>query len=219
MSARAICAAADVQAPTIYRLFGDKQGLLDAVVTYQFESYLRSKMAMTPTGDVVEDLRRGFDLHVGFGLANPIAYAHMYGSVRPRNDSPAAQKASEILAGLIRRIAQAGLLRLPETLAADLVHSSGRGVCLTLIGTPEDERDEHLMEEAREAAIRAIVVPHGSGSVDKTSARAAAIQLDAGGPAITMRAVLPDAPGLTKTEKALMEEWLNRVIQHTAQLK
>src|SRR3982074_94034 len=35
----------DVQAPTIYRLFGHKQGLLDAVATRGFTTYLNVKSA------------------------------------------------------------------------------------------------------------------------------------------------------------------------------
>ena len=40
VSTRAVSAAAGVQAPTIYRLFGDKQGLLEAVASHGFTTYL-----------------------------------------------------------------------------------------------------------------------------------------------------------------------------------
>jgi AcrR family transcriptional regulator len=40
VSTRAVCAAAGVGAPTLYHHFGDKDGLLDAVVAYGFERYL-----------------------------------------------------------------------------------------------------------------------------------------------------------------------------------
>jgi AcrR family transcriptional regulator len=42
LTTRAVSAAAGVQAPTIYRLFGDKSGLLDAVAELGFAAYLRS---------------------------------------------------------------------------------------------------------------------------------------------------------------------------------
>ena len=54
VSTRAVCAAAGVGAPTLYHHFGDKEGLLDAVVTYGFERYLARN------GTVV----RKFFLHV-----------------------------------------------------------------------------------------------------------------------------------------------------------
>ncbi|HEX2134255.1 MAG TPA: TetR/AcrR family transcriptional regulator, partial [Actinophytocola sp.] len=133
VSTRAVSAAAGVQAPAIYRVFGDKQGLLDAVASHGFETYLRSKTANPVTDDPVADLRRGWDLHVEFGLTNPALYALTYGDQRPGVEPPAARQASAILAGLIHRIAAAGRLRVPEAQAAHLAHAGGRGVTLTLI--------------------------------------------------------------------------------------
>ena len=60
VSTRSVSAAAGVQAPTIYRLFGDKQGLLDAVAAHGFAAYLSSKVAHKPGADPVEDLRTGW---------------------------------------------------------------------------------------------------------------------------------------------------------------
>ncbi len=48
VSTRAVSAAAGVQLLTIYRLFGDKEGLLDAVVADGFTAYLTSKTARKP---------------------------------------------------------------------------------------------------------------------------------------------------------------------------
>src|SRR3954464_778056 len=110
VSTRAISAAAGVQAPTIYRHFGDKRGLLDAVASHGFETYLRSKAALTPSGDPVADLRRGWDLHVGFGVENPACYALIYGEPSPGVQSPAAREAAVILADQVRSIAEAGRL-------------------------------------------------------------------------------------------------------------
>jgi AcrR family transcriptional regulator len=105
VSTRAVSAAAGVQAPTIYRLFGDKQGLLDAVATHGFTSYLDDKTDLEPGDDPVADLRADWDLHIGFGLANPALYSLMYGEPRPGASPPAAAAAAEVLAGHIRRIA------------------------------------------------------------------------------------------------------------------
>ena len=42
VTTRAVAMAAGVQAPTIYRLFGDKDGLLDAVAEYVLAAQARS---------------------------------------------------------------------------------------------------------------------------------------------------------------------------------
>jgi AcrR family transcriptional regulator len=40
VSTRAICERAGVQAPTLYHHFGNKQALLDAVITHGFNRFL-----------------------------------------------------------------------------------------------------------------------------------------------------------------------------------
>src|SRR5213082_3591627 len=67
VTTRAVSAAAGVQAPTLYRQFGDMRGLLNAVARETLAAYVRDKAAQEPGDDPVEDLRRGWDLHVAFG--------------------------------------------------------------------------------------------------------------------------------------------------------
>src|SRR5271168_512024 len=65
VTTRSVALAAGVQAPTIYRLFGDKSGLLDAVVEHGFASYMARKH-LDADSDPVQSLRVGWELHVGF---------------------------------------------------------------------------------------------------------------------------------------------------------
>jgi AcrR family transcriptional regulator len=201
VSTRAVSAAAGVQAPTIYRLFGDKQGLLDAVAGFGFAAYLRDKTALEPSGDPVDDLRRGWDLHVGFGLAHPAFYTLIYGEPRPGVESPAARDASAVLAGLVRRIAEAGRLRVSEERAVHLVHSAGAGLTFTLIAVPPEQRDLTLSTLARESVIAAV-------TTDGTRADPAG-GVVAG--AVAVRAALPRLDGFTSAERALLGEWLDRI--------
>ena len=209
VSTRAVSAAAGIQAPTIYRLFGDKQGLLDAVATAGFIDYLANKTSPMPTDDPVEDLRTGWDLHVELGVAKPALYTLMYDEHRPRS-SPAARAAIEVLTTRIRRIATAGRLRVTERRAVDLVHAAGHGTTLILIATPEDERDPDLSRLAREAIIAAITTdtpppttPHQSPGLVNA--------------AVTFRAMLPITEHLTDAESTLMQEWLERILATSAQ--
>lgn len=77
ISTRAVCEAAQVGAPALYRHFGDKEGLLSAVVDHGFERYLATKRERDETTDPVEDLRRGWDTHVEFAVRNPNLYRLM----------------------------------------------------------------------------------------------------------------------------------------------
>lgn len=49
-----------------------------------------SRKNLTPSNDPVEDLRRGWDAHVEFGLTHPAFYVLMYGVPRPEYRSAAA---------------------------------------------------------------------------------------------------------------------------------
>lgn len=203
MSTRAVSAAAGVQAPTIYRLFGDKQGLLDAVATAGFTRYLASTTAPVTANDPVEDLRAGWDLHVELGLANPGLYTLMYDEHRP-STSPAARAAVEVLATRIHRIAMAGSLRVSERRAVDLVHAAGHGTTLILIARPEHERDPELSRIARDAIIAAIT----TDTADVAAPDPSSGLINA---AVTLRAMLPHAHDLTGPECTLMQEWLDRI--------
>src|SRR2546423_1447845 len=197
VSTRAVSAAAGVQPPTIYRFFGDKDGLLDAVAAQGFADYLATKSVVEPSDDPVADLRRGWDMHVELGLANPALYKLMYAGAKT---SAASAAAMDVLAGHIARIAEAGRLRVPEPLAVALVHAAGSGTTLTLIATQEDKRDPALSVPAREAVIAAI-------STDKPVGREP-------GPvaaAVALHAALPHIDVLTVSEKALMSDWLDRI--------
>jgi AcrR family transcriptional regulator len=200
VSTRAICAAAGVQAPTLYRLFGDKQGLLDAVAGHGFATYLGSKAALEPSADPVEDLRRGWDLHVGFGVEHPVYYSLIYGEPRPGVPSPAAVQAAEILAAQVHRIAAAGRLRVSEERAAHLIHSAGAGMTFQLIGLLPEDRDPALSILARESVIAAVTTDAPATGPDGVT-----------GNALALRAAVPGLTGLSTAERALLDEWLGRI--------
>jgi AcrR family transcriptional regulator len=199
VTTRAVAAAANVQAPTIYRLFGDKGGLLDAVAEHGFAAYLRGKSVRPVGPDPVEDLRAGWDLHVAFGLANPAIFALMTDPLSGVT-SPAAVAGRKVLAQLVHRVAVAGRLRVSEQRAADLLHAAGSGTVLSLIAMPASERDLGLSESAREAVIAAI-----------TTSKSVVRKATPAGAAIALRAVLDDATALTAGERQLLDEWLARI--------
>ncbi|HVG47182.1 MAG TPA: TetR/AcrR family transcriptional regulator, partial [Rubellimicrobium sp.] len=150
---RAVAAAAGVQAPTLYRLFGDKQGLLEAVAEAEITAYMSRKAAREPHPDPLEDLRDGWDRHVAFGLAHPGLFAIMAGEAGPRPHSPAVEAGIEVLRARVRRLALVGRLQMPQERAVLLLHAAGTGTVLALMGQPEEARDSGLSEAAREAVL------------------------------------------------------------------
>jgi AcrR family transcriptional regulator len=202
VTTRAVARAAGVQAPTIYRLFGDKDGLIDAVAEHVMATYVATKSvaAAAPDVDPVEELRSGWRAQVEFGLANPELYALL--STPGHNDgSPATAAGIEVLRARIRRLATAGLLRVDEYRALAMVHAAGTGTVLALLDTPTDERDAGLSDAVLDAVLAGILttVPAAPDTTVRTVA-------------VTFASVLSDLPALTDAERALMAEWLTRSI-------
>ncbi|WP_433272080.1 TetR/AcrR family transcriptional regulator [Actinosynnema sp. CS-041913] len=201
VSTRAVAAAAGVQAPALYRLFGDKQGLLDAVAAHGFERYLGTKRTLPPSDDPVDDLRRGWDSHVEFGVSHPAFYVLMYGVPQPGRRPAAAEDAHRILLGMLERVAEAGRLRVPVETAASIVHAAGTGVTLSLIGDPSKQGDPELSARTREMVLAAITNDEQPRLDASLTARALALDT----------ALNRQPHPLTPTEAALLRDWLQRL--------
>ncbi|GAA1139717.1 TetR/AcrR family transcriptional regulator [Kribbella jejuensis] len=206
VSTRAVAGAAGTQAPTIYRLFGDKDGLLQAVLEYGFAKYLAEKPPHDPTADPIADLRAGWDLHVGFGLANRELFLLMYADTQPGKPPAAAEAGLAILRTRIRHLAAAGRLRVSEDLAVDMVQAAGSGAVLTLLNTPENKRDPRLADAMFDAVVAAITTPDDDGA---TRGRPAAEGVTAA--ANALQAYLPELRMLTDGERQVLGEWLARI--------
>jgi AcrR family transcriptional regulator len=199
VTTRAVADAAGLQPPAIYRLFGDKEGLLDAVAEHGFASFLATKHVDPDPADPIEDLRAGWDFAVEFGLANPALYTLMY-TEPSRTDSAAFKAGSQILMGRIRRLAAGGWLRVDEELAAQIIHATARGAVLTWLSLPADRRNKALFTAMRESMVAAV-----------TNEKPAVEDAGPAGAARALRATLSDRTPLSPAEQHLLREWLNRL--------
>ncbi len=198
VTTRAVAQAAGVQAPAIYRLFGDKDGLLDAVAEHVFAAYVAGKALAQESGDPVADLRAGWDMHVGFGLAHAALFGLLTDPGRSTR-SPAAAAGLEVLRARVRRVAATGRLRVAERRAVELIHAAGAGAGLTLLSMPPQDRDPGLADAMYDAVMQSILTDAPALAGDSTTAAA-----------VAFRTAVPELPGLTGAERALLSEWLDR---------
>ncbi|WP_089959512.1 TetR/AcrR family transcriptional regulator [Lentzea xinjiangensis] len=194
-SIRDVCAAANVTPPTVYHHFGDKKGLLDAVVAVGFDRYLREKRDRSPSADPVEDLRRGWDGHVEFGLRNPALYGLMYGGART-TQHPASLEGERILRRIVTRIGEAGLLTMPVDDAVRTIHAASVGTTILLIANPGLVE---LSERTREAVFGSVLVAQAGEAGLASAARVLLAQV--------ARSDVPLTPG----ELGLLRELLARL--------
>ncbi|PPF78310.1 TetR family transcriptional regulator [Subtercola sp. Z020] len=208
VSTRRVAHGAGVQAPTIYRLFGDKDGLLDAVAEQVLATYVTEKASVIEAAaaadvDPLDDLRTGWRTQIDFGVGNPALFALLSAPERART-SPSARAALEVLQARVRRMAAAGLLRVSEPRAVDMIRAAGSGAVLTLLTSAPDARDPALADAMLDSVLAQILVAPPAGAA-----------VSAGGAlpaAVALRAQAPDLGALTDAERRLLADWLDRVI-------
>ena len=202
--------AAKVQPPTIYRHFGDMQGLLDAVALETLASHVRKQATRAHSEDPVEDLREGWDLYVAFGLANPDAFALKYAGPFGGASHPPVEEGYAVLRGLVARVAEAGRLRVGVDRAVTLLDAASMGVILTLTVMAPEERDPVLSEAMREAILVAITLRNRSDTPHRGQRLQAGDRVATH--AVALRTLLPEVTdALSPSERQLLADWLDRL--------
>lgn len=206
VSTRSVAAAAGIRAASLYQLFGDKDGLLAALAIHAFNRYLAEKHTLARTADPVADMRRGWDMHVDFGLRHPAFYLLMYGTDQPGRRPPAAEQAHDLLLTFLDRVAAAGRLRVPPALAARLCQAAVTGVTLSLIGAPAEDRDPEISARMRDTLIDSLTTDPPALPATDSRVASRALALDA---ALTAEDGATQA--LRPTETALLRDWLHQL--------
>lgn len=205
VTTRGVAEAAGVQAPMIYRLFGDKDGLLEVVAEQVMANYVSTKVATVQAAsaddiDPLDDLRSGWQTQIDFGLANPALFRLLCDPDRLER-SPAAQSGRRVLEARVRRVASTGRLRVSERHAVDLIQAAGVGTIQTLLSTPVDHRRPGLAESMYEAVLRQILTstPERPDVAPMTTT-------------VAFRAIAPQLDMLSAGEQQLLIEWLDRAV-------
>lgn len=207
IATRAVCEAVGVTQPVLYRVFGDKRGLLDALAERGLQRYAARKAGLEATDDPAADLRRGWDDHLAFARENAALYRLMF-APRPWTSSPAREGVTELLRRTLTRCAVAGVLRVDVEVAATMLLAANVGLALDQMTATIPEGTDDASDALRDAVLGAVLVetsgrdPHDVGAASRRQLRA---QLEEGTPS----PLLPE-------ESALMRVWLTR-LEHGAQ--
>ncbi|MFI7465028.1 TetR/AcrR family transcriptional regulator [Nonomuraea sp. NPDC049646] len=204
VATRAVCEAVGVSQPVLYRLFGDKRGLLDAVADHGYEQYAALKAAQEQTGDPVADLHAGWDGHMAFARAKPALYQLMF-TPRPWSHSTARDRVMDLLAAALTRCAAVGALKAEPRTAARLILSANVGAALDHIAEPALFDDPALSHRMRDAVF-SHVLTRTTAQDDADPLHAAALRLHA-------QLDLTGTEALEPAETALLRRWLERITQ------
>ncbi len=208
-STRAICDAAGVTAPTLYHHFGDKEGLLAAVVDSGWATFLETKRAVAAVvhDHVADDVRAGWDNHLQFARENPSFYKLMWSPTVAAN-SRAVREAYQMLYDRLELGASRGQLRMSAQTASRVVLSATTGAALSLISQPDLYGDGTFATQLREAVIASITVPEEAASTAHQREGGAAPTIATAAATLSSKLAAEDTP-LTGPEMALMQQWLS----------
>ncbi|UUT35375.1 TetR/AcrR family transcriptional regulator [Microbacterium elymi] len=205
-STRELYEAAGVAAPTLYHHFGDKDGLLQAVIEEAFAAYLERKRAVPRSGDLLVDFAAGWEMHVGFGVENPVLYALMHDREEGRSATRTAQIAEEQLRLGLETLAEAGLLRMDVDEAVAMTMAMAIG-CVTQLNRRGGTATGPLARSMC-TALMAELTGHCSEPAD------------AGQAARLVLARLSSASELfTSAEEALLRQWLRTLTEHSSPMR
>jgi AcrR family transcriptional regulator len=208
ISTRAICAAAGTSAPTLYRLFGDKQGLLTAAVDFGYRKYTAGHSAVWQSADPVDDLYALWDSQIRFAQQRP-QYFRLIWSAPFDPPTEAAREAHGALEHVLDRCESAEKLRTPPLPAAEMIMAANTGVGLSLALRPALFPDPSVSTRVRDAVFTAVLheLPTEIADLVQPGPQQEAI-------ASTAAQLKRRPPAeLTSTENALLLEWLGRISQ------
>lgn len=128
ITTRAVCAAAKVTAPTLYHHFGDKAGLINALVNRGINEFMSRKRGAQQTADPLNDLRRGWNEWIEFAVSRPKLFGLMI--AQSVKQPELAQEAYSIMHAIVVRLhAQRRLQQgLDANVAALAIQAAANGV-------------------------------------------------------------------------------------------
>ncbi len=165
-SIRKLVAACGYTAPTIYQHFGDKDGLIDAIVDESFEHLTRLLRRIPNTADPAELLRARARAYVRFSLRHP-QHVRLLSALRARQHAP--PRSTEETRALLEKpwleLWEAGRLRAGDwKSAAQALWALCHGIVMGRIEAPDHDWSKTLAADAIDALLRGLVIDGDEGS-------------------------------------------------------
>ena len=159
LSMRRLAARCGYTVPTVYHHFGDKDGVIDAVVDEAFVPLVAELEAVVPGADPVDYVRALVATFVAYARAVPGHYALlMVPRAEGRPHPPAVERAREILLAALTRLGEAGCLRgVDPEAAAQVVWVVTHGLIALPAQRPDLEWEEDLCDLALESVLHGLV--------------------------------------------------------------
>jgi len=165
-SMRKLAGRCGCTAPTIYHHFGDKRGLIDALLEERFGK-LFQRLRHVPFGeDPLQNLQELAHAFVRFAIRHPIHYRLLH-APRPAGSSPipSAERTWALFDRAFRELAQEGRLLIDDVEgAAQACWATLHGVVSLKASLPDYAWSPDLLEVAMNTLIRGLICTGPSGA-------------------------------------------------------
>jgi AcrR family transcriptional regulator len=164
-SMRRLAARCGYTAPSIYHHFGDKQGLLDAIVEERFQLILERLRQVRRRRDPADTVRAMIGEFVQFGLENPDHYK-LLDLPRPEDapQPPSGERVRELIHVQLEDLDEAGRLTSGSVDEAEqFLWCVITGLLRLQIGHASDEWSPSLSKFGVDAALRGLVLATEDG--------------------------------------------------------
>jgi AcrR family transcriptional regulator len=150
LTARAVCEAAGVKAPTLYHYFGGKDGLERALIERGMAEFMQKKRMPPASGHPIDQLKSGWDIAVEFALKRPALWRlhARYAMVHPE----VFADAYALMESRVQRLVDLGEFHGPVDVSARAFWASCQGV-LALILQEHSRKDVEFTSQLLFKAI------------------------------------------------------------------
>jgi AcrR family transcriptional regulator len=148
-------------APTIYHHFGDKPGLLDALLEEVFQKLVRLIRRVPESDDPIAYLRALARAFVRFGLKNPTHYRLLTQPRDPASDPPrSVEEVRELLEKPWLELWEAERLRSRDARSASQsLWALSDGLIHLQTSRPDHDWSKSLVDDSVEALLRGLIAP------------------------------------------------------------
>jgi AcrR family transcriptional regulator len=158
LSMRRVAARSGYALPTLYHHFGDKPGLLAALLDERFHELVAAVGAASGRGGPVAMLRGMLSGIVDFGLSSPRHYQLLIANLQRGVEPPAAQQARALIERPIRALLDAGRLRAGSVeVAVQAIWACAHGLISLRTSRADLEWQPDLIDVALDAILLGLV--------------------------------------------------------------
>jgi len=153
-SIRALGKRAGYSAPTVYHYFGDKDGLIDALLEERVSRLAEKLERVAPTGDAQADLRAMLLAYFHFSADNPNV-TRLMSTLSRKGESrepDAMQRVKDHIGGAVDRFGQSGRLGVfDRDSAGQILWALAYGLASLRLSQPDFSLDDRFVERALDA--------------------------------------------------------------------